>query len=255
MSVTAIEVNNVDFYYGEIPILLNVNLKVEEKDLLALIGPNGGGKTTLIKLILGIFNQKHGNIKIFGENNKHSRIPIGYVPQDTNVNKDFPITVRDIVLSGLLFYNKFKVRYSTEDKRLAQEALEKVGMKEYSNSRIGELSGGQRQRVLIARALVNKPKIFILDEPTSNIDSTGQQIVYDLLKELNKEITIVLVSHDVGVIQPYIKSIACVNQNVYYHKGSEIKHEMISEAYKCDLNLLTHDEHKNVNLFEIKAEK
>jgi len=255
MSVTAIEVENLDFYYGNIPILLNVNLKVEENDFLALIGPNGGGKTTLIKIILGIFSQKNGSVKIFGENNKHSKVAIGYVPQDTNVNKDFPITVRDIVLSGMLFYNKFKIKYSTEDKKFAQEALEKVGMWEYHHSRIGELSGGQRQRVLIARALVNKPKIFILDEPTSNIDSTGQQIVYDLLKELNKEITILLVSHDVGVIQPYIKSIACVNQSVYHHKGSEIKHEILNEAYKCNLNLLTHDKNKNVNLFELKVEK
>ncbi len=205
MSLSNIlEVKNLSFAYSEKePILENVEFFIKEREFVSIIGPNGGGKSTLIKLILGELKPKSGEIKVFNKNPKDVIHKIGYVPQNTNININFPIRVIDVVMMGNLNQHfKFRnlidrltpFRYSEGEKRCTFTTLEKVGMEKYIYKHIGALSGGERQRVMIARALCSHPEILILDEPTSSIDIEGQKRIYSLLKELNSEMTIVVVT-------------------------------------------------------------
>ncbi|MEM5787763.1 MAG: metal ABC transporter ATP-binding protein [Syntrophobacteraceae bacterium] len=240
MSTTAIDLREVSFYYNGSPILLNVNLSVEERDFLAVIGPNGSGKTTLLKIILGILRPRQGTVKIFGKNPGEAAGLVGYVPQETGVNKGFPVSVQDVTLMGRLGLPGRERRYTAEDLTAARQTLEKVGMWEYRDRPIGKLSGGQRQRVYIARALTSEPKILLMDEPTASVDTKFQSELYNFLKELNEGITIVVVSHDMSVLSSYIKSVACLNQTLYYHNESELTDEMIHAAYHCPVELIAH---------------
>jgi zinc transport system ATP-binding protein len=215
--MSIIEIKNLSFCYHKQKILENVNLNVEEKDFLAIIGPNGGGKSTLLKLILGINPVKDGSIKTFGEVPKKNLSKIGYVPQNTNVNTDFPIKVLEVVLMGHIGEKSPLFGYGKEEKLCALGALAQVGMEKFANTKIGELSGGQRQRVMIARALCAHPKILILDEPTASIDIDGQKLIYELLKTLNEYITIIVVSHDISVIMKYANKVVHVNKRLNYH--------------------------------------
>ncbi len=233
-----IEVKDVGFSYNGHPVLKGVNLTVREEGFVALIGPNGGGKTTLLKLMLGLLSPAKGDIRVFGKPPRETSYRIGYVPQEIGINKTFPISVTDVVLMGKLRPGR-RFRYSSEDRTAAQNILEQLGMGEFRERRIGELSGGQRQRVFIARALVNEPKILFLDEPTASIDSRGQSEFYELLKKLNENAAIVMVSHDLMVISDYVKSVACVNQQLYYHNSAEITEEM-TDMYCCPVELITH---------------
>ncbi len=233
-----IEVKDLWFSYNGHPVLKGVNLSVREKGFIALIGPNGGGKTTLLKLMLGLLSPAKGDIRVFGKPPRETSHHIGYVPQEIGINKTFPISVTDVVLMGKLRPGR-RFRYSSEDRTSAQNILEQLGMGEFRERRIGELSGGQRQRVFIARALVNDPKILFLDEPTASIDSRGQSEFYELLKKLNETAAIVMVSHDLMVISDYVKSVACVNQQLYYHNSAEITEEM-TDMYCCPVELITH---------------
>jgi zinc transport system ATP-binding protein len=236
MSKTIIETRNLNFSYNRQLVLDGVNLSIQSTDFMAMIGPNGGGKTTLLKLMLGLLNPNSGTIKIFGKMPKVVSHRIGYVPQDVNINQNFPISSSDVVLTGNLRPGKgWSRRYSKQDRMAALQALEQVGMGKYRNHRIGELSGGQKQRVFIARALVTDPDILFLDEPTASIDTKGQDEFYTILKELNEKITIIVVSHDLMVISRYVKSVACVNQRVHYHGHAEITGEMIEMMYDCKI--------------------
>ncbi|MBF0223882.1 MAG: ABC transporter ATP-binding protein [Desulfobacterales bacterium] len=234
-----IEVKDLWFSYNGHVILKEVNLKVSEKGFLAIIGPNGGGKTTLLKLMVGLLKPNRGSIKIFGKTPGEVSSLIGYLPQESSINKDFPISVFDVVLMGRLKPNMKWSRYNKQDKMAAQEVLEKVEMWSFRNSRIGELSGGQRQRVFIARSIVSEPKILFLDEPTSSIDSKGQTYLYNLLKKLNESIIIIIVSHDLMVLSTYVKSVACVNQCLHYHDDSEFTNEMF-DILPCPVELIAH---------------
>ncbi|MEA3352669.1 MAG: ABC transporter ATP-binding protein [Campylobacterota bacterium] len=222
-----IDIKNLTYAYDKDNVLENINLKVEDKDFLAVIGPNGGGKSTLLKLILGINETKKGQISIYGKEPKKNLSHIGYVPQNTNINTDFPIKVIEVVLMGHVknkhkkdtnIFNKFfKIGYDKSETACAMGALAQVGMAEFAHKKIGSLSGGQRQRVMIARALCAQPSILILDEPTASIDVSGQKQIYDLLKELNKTITIILVSHDISVIMGYADKVAHINKSINFH--------------------------------------
>lgn len=240
MSVTAIEVNNVSFFYNSHQILTDINLRVEEKDFLAIMGPNGSGKTTLLKVILGILIPAQGTVRVFGKPTPKAAGVLGYVPQDTGLNKDFPISVQDVALMGRLGMAGRGRKYSSEDRAVTRKVLERVGMWDYRDRPIGKLSGGQRQRVLIARALAVEPKILLMDEPTASLDAQFQTDLYDLLKDLNATITIVIVSHDVSVLSGYINSVACLNQTLYYHESGEITEEMLHSAYHCPVDLIVH---------------
>jgi zinc transport system ATP-binding protein len=240
MPLSAIELHNISFFYNNHPILTNVNLTVEEQDFLAIIGPNGSGKTTLLKIVLGLMNPAQGTVRVFGKTPQEASGLLGYVPQDTGFNKDFPISVQDVALMGRLGQRGRERRYTSEDRALARGVLEQVGMWEYRDRPIGKLSGGQRQRVLIARALTVEPKILLMDEPTASVDARFQTDLYGLLKQLNATITIVIVSHDMSVLSGYINSVACLNQTLYHHESGEITEEVLHAAYQCPVDLIAH---------------
>ena len=235
MTQTIIETQNLNFSYNRQLVLRGVNLSIHSGDFTAMIGPNGGGKTTLLKLMLGLLNADSGSIKIFDNPPKNVSHRIGYVPQDIHINQNFPISSSDVVLMGKIKPGRGWSRHSKEDRMDVLRALEQVGMEKYGDQRIDELSGGQKQRVFIARALVTKPDILLLDEPTASIDNKGQNELYALLKELNYKITIIVVSHDLMVISRYVKSVACVNQRLHYHGHAELTGEMIEMMYDCKI--------------------
>jgi zinc transport system ATP-binding protein len=233
MSATIIDIQNLNFSYNGQPVLVNVNFSLRAGDFMVMIGPNGGGKTTLIKLMLGLLKADTGTVRIFGQSPQSVSHRIGYVPQDVHINKNFPVSALDVVLMGNIRPGRGWSRPSRQDRAAAMEALRLVEMGAFGNQRIGELSGGQKQRVLVARALVTNPELLFLDEPTASIDTKGQGEFYALLKELNKTITIIIVSHDLMVISGYVKSVACVNQRFHYHGHAEITGEMVEMMYHC----------------------
>jgi len=233
MGNAIIEIQNLNFAYNRQPVLIGVDLTVAAGEFIAMIGPNGGGKTTLLKLMLGLLKADAGEIRIFGKAPQEVSHRIGYVPQDVHVNKDFPISVLDVVLMGKLRPGSGWSRHSERHRQEARQALEQVEMEKFAGQRIGELSGGQKQRVFIARALVTDPELLFLDEPTASIDAKGQNEFYRLLNELNARITIIVVSHDLMVISGFIKSVVCVNRRLYYHGQAELTGDMIEMMYDC----------------------
>lgn len=240
MDKPIIKINDLNFSYNHHDILNNVNISVYAKDFVAVIGPNGGGKTTLLKLMLGLLPLDHGLIRIFGQPPQKVSHRIGYIPQNVNANKNFPISVMDVVLMGCLRSGR-KWSHPTETERnSAKDALEKMEMLGYRDRRISQLSGGQRQRVFIARALAGNPEILFLDEPTASVDTHGQTELYTLLKDLNKEVTILVVSHDFMVVSSYVKSVICVNQCVHQHDAAEMTQEMLDMSYRCPVELVAH---------------
>jgi zinc transport system ATP-binding protein len=240
MEPYAIEVRDLWFSYGKNLVLKDVEFVLEQGDFLGIIGPNGGGKTTLLKLLLGILKPDRGRIRILGEEPHDAKLRVGYVPQDTAFNRTFPISVMDVVLMGRLARTRVGFGYSREDRGKVREVLEGVGMWEYRQRSIGQISGGQRQRVFIARALVTDPKILFLDEPTASVDPEFQTDLYDFLKELNERVTIVVITHDIGVISSHMKSIACINKHFIFHAGGQITQEMLDMAYQCPVDLIAH---------------
>lgn len=236
MGDAIIDIQNLNFAYNHQPVLIDVHLTVQAGEFIAMIGPNGGGKTTLLKLMLGLLKADSGKIRIFGKPPHEVSHRIGYVPQDVHINKDFPISALDVVLMGKLRPGHGWSRRSETDRRAALQALEQVEMEKFCNQRIGELSGGQKQRVFVARALVTDPELLFLDEPTASIDTKGQNEFYHLLNELNERITIIVVSHDLMVVSGYIKSVVCVNRRLHYHGHAELTGEMIEMMYDCTVH-------------------
>lgn len=236
----AVELKHVCARYGNEEILHDVSIKLDANEFLGIIGPNGGGKTTLLKVLLGLLPPSEGQVKIFGKPASKSRNIIGYVPQYAKFDRNFPIDVWNVVLMGRLGSLGFKPFYTPNDKRTAEESLKKVGMWSFKDRKISNLSGGQIQRVFIARALSAKPRLLLLDEPTASVDKKNQESIFELLKDLNKYVTIVLVSHDVGFISSYVKKIACLNRYLIYHEGKELTDEMMEAAYQCPVDIIAH---------------
>jgi zinc transport system ATP-binding protein len=236
-----IEITQLGFAYANDIILEDVNLSVEERDFLAIIGPNGGGKSTLLKLILGLLKPRIGSITIYGKAPAKALSQIGYVPQNTNVNTDFPIKVIEVVLMGHVGGKRPLWGYGEDEVSCAMGALREVGMESYAHRKIGDLSGGQRQRVMIARALCAHPQILLLDEPTASIDIQGQKEIYELLKKLNATMTIIVVSHDISVILGYATKAAHINRRLSYHDisdRSQTFHTHGEEGHFCEIELL-----------------
>ena len=233
MKDPIIEVRDLWFSFNGIHILKEVNLTIHRGDFIALLGPNGGGKTTLLKLMLGLLKPNKGTIRVFGQSPEESAPRIGYMPQHLHFNQSFPISSLDVVLMGRLKPGRGWSRYTRKDKLAAAEALKRVEMSEFANRRVGELSGGEQQRVFIARALVDEPEVLFLDEPTASVDTKHETDLFDILKELNEEVTIIVVSHDVGIVSSHVKSVACVNQQLFHHDHAEINEEMLELAYQC----------------------
>mgnify|MGYP000943457364 FL=1 len=240
MMGKVLELHGVNFAYDSRLILKDINLEVDDGEFLAVIGPNGGGKTTLLRLILGFLEPVGGTIKVFGQVPSKARHLIGYVPQHGEFNKDFPVSALEVVLMGRLSLGSLFPRYLAEDYTAAYEAMSAVGVKKLADYRFGELSGGQKQRVLIARALAVKPQLLILDEPTSSVDNRVEQDIYELLSQLNKKVTIIMVSHDLGFVSSYVTKVASLNRNLLVHNTKEISQEVIAELYQSSVEMIKH---------------
>lgn len=234
-----IELKDVSAAYDREMVLRDVNLTIYEKDFVGVIGPNGGGKTTLVKLMVGILKPVKGKVVFHGKNGSGPQQMIGYLPQVNRFDARFPITVLDVVLSGLISLKGSLQRTKRSDKHKAFALLEQMGVKELYKKPIGELSGGQMQRVFLCRAIITSPGLLILDEPNTFVDNRFEADLYAALKELNQRMAIMIVSHDVGTISYYVKTIACVNKYLHYHPSNIITEQQLA-AYGCPIQIITH---------------
>ncbi len=210
-----------------------------------MVGPNGGGKTTLVKLILGLLEPQSGEIRVFGRPPRCARLRMGYMPQHVQHDPQFPATVMDIVLMGRLGAPGVRGLlgwYSRDDRRAAFETLRQLDMEGFARRPLAALSGGQRQRVLIARALCSQPELLLLDEPTANIDSLVEARLFELLREINRRMTVVLVSHDLGFVANIAENVICVNRRVVVHPTSQLTGELIREIYGGDVRMVRHSD-------------
>ncbi len=226
--------------FDGVAILEGIDLSVYQNDFLGMIGPNGGGKTTLLKVILGLVRPSRGKVTVLGSTPERGRRFVGYVPQYSLFDRDFPVSVWDVVLMGRLGQAGRFRRYSEEDKKAALNVLETVEMLDFKGSQIGRLSGGQQQRVFIARALVSEPKLLLLDEPTASVDAPMMEEFYELLNRLKKRMAIVLVTHDLSAVSIYVDTVGCLNRKLYYHHSKEISAEDLEAAYQCPIELIAH---------------
>lgn len=241
MSNIAVHIDNLSVYYGQTPAIAGVCLDVEAGEYLGIIGPNGGGKSTLLKAILGLVPPSSGTVQVFGNGSNTRRTAIGYVPQFAAMDKSFPITVIEVVLTGRLksglspFYS-----FSSKDKKIAHELLDKVGIAALADRRISELSGGEFQKMLIARALAVNPKLLLLDEPTASVDAVSRVQIYNLLGALNKDMTIILVTHDLLAVSSQVRRLACLNGSLVYHGEPELTESIVNSLYGCPVDLIAH---------------
>ncbi len=236
MNKILAKIDNINAGYNGNVVLKKVSLEIRENDFIGVIGPNGGGKTTLLKVLLGILKPYSGKI-IFPD----GKIKIGYLPQSSQIDKSFPITVKELVESGFQSDSRLLFSLKSSQKKMADELLHETGMIQYAKKPIAELSGGQLQKLLISRAIINEPELLILDEPSTYVDKNFEGELYDWLKELNKKMAIIMVTHDVGIIPSLVKSIACVNGNLHYHPSNKITADLL-KVYDCPIDLITHGE-------------
>ncbi len=240
-----VELSGVSFAYDGTPVLENVELTIRPREAVCIVGPNGGGKTTLVKLILGLLKPDCGQIRVFGQPPRQTRLRIGYVPQYAQHDLQFPATVMDVVLMGRLGQQgiaSFFGFFSKADREAARSALERVGMEEFENRPFAALSGGQRQRVLIARALCCRPDLLVLDEPTANVDSLAESQLFEVLQELHRRMTVLLVSHDLGFVSHLVETVVCVNRTVAVHPTSELDGDAIRDVYGGEVRMIRHDD-------------
>lgn len=232
MPTPIIEIKNLNAGYDGRIVLHDVNLTVYERDFLGIIGPNGGGKTTLIKCILGLLKPFGGEII--------STAHIGYLPQYSSIDKKFPITVEEVILSGLSSQKSLIGRFTKKQRDKAHQIIHQMGLEGLEERAIGALSGGQLQRALLGRAVISDPEVLILDEPSTYIDKRFEARLYELLAEINRNCAIILVSHDIGTVLQQVKSIACVNETLDYHPDTGISEEWLERNFHCPIELLGH---------------
>jgi len=243
-----IKIDNVSYSYNGHKsdlVLRDVNLHVYQNDFIWVVGPNGGGKTTLIKLILGLINPQKGEIAVFGEKPVKARKRIGYMPQHVQLDLSFPVTVMDVALMGRLDKPIGIGPYSQDDKKAAIRALKQVNLFEQARKSLKELSGGQVRRLLIARALACEPELLILDEPTANLDRVVEKDLFEIFKKLNEHLAIVMVSHDPAFVSEFVHNVVCVNQTVAIHPTSVMEGEFIGELYGTSMRVVRHDKHEH----------
>ena len=235
-----IETQNITVSYDVKTVLRDISLTIWTNDFLGVIGPNGGGKTTLLKAILGLLQPSQGHIIFYEDDQPVHSLKIGYLPQINQLDKYFPISVSEVISSGLMGEKKSWRKYSNKQKQRITETLDLMGMSEKAGRPIGELSGGELQRVLLGRAIVSHPHVLILDEPNTYVDKFFESRLFKLLEELNEDMAIILVSHDIGTIVPLVKNIACVNETLHYHAGNMLTGEWLEQVYHCPIELIGH---------------
>jgi zinc transport system ATP-binding protein len=237
----AIEIEGLTFSYGAAPVLKDIHLRVEEGEFLGVVGPNAGGKSTLLKLILGLLAPQAGTIRVLGAPPRSGRKFVGYVPQYAGFARDFPVSVEDVVLMGRLGRRSGPGGYSLGDRKAARRAMVEVEADDLAKAQIGTLSGGQLQRVLLARALAGDPRILLLDEPTANIDQRAESEIFDLLEELNQRMTILVVSHDIAFVSSYVRRVACLNRTLVCHATDAVTGDVIRDLYGDSVRMVAHD--------------
>jgi len=243
-DAAAVEASDLCFAYGETRVLEGVDATIPLRDFVGMVGPNGGGKTTLLKLILGLLSPTAGTVKVFGERPERSRARVGYVPQSFRYDPQFPATVADVVLMGRLGHGRGFGPYRRADRAAANAALSRVGLEGLAHRPLAALSGGQRQRALIARALTCDPEMLVLDEPTANLDPAAEADVYDLLRTLNDRLTIVVATHDLAFVSSSVKSVLCVHGHVHWHPTcdiAELTGELLRPMYGEGMKAVRHD--------------
>jgi len=254
MSETAIHIDNLSVYYGQTLAIAGVCFDVTDGEYLGIIGPNGGGKSTLLKTILGLVSVNSGIVEVYGNSPGKNKTLVGYVPQFAALDKRFPISLFEVVLTGRLKRGLSPfLKFTQEDKDIVYELLERVGIANLAKRQISELSGGQFQKMLIARALAVNPRLLLLDEPTASVDTNSRDQIYNLLAELNKKMTIILVTHDMFAISSQVRSLACLNGRLIYHGEPELTENIVNSLYGCSVDLIAHGvphrvlkEHKEV---------
>lgn len=238
----AVELEGVSFSYGRVPVLEDVDLSVRRGAFLGVIGPNGAGKTTLLKLVLGLLEPDRGRVRVLGGAPRDARGRVGYVPQFARFDREFPVRVRDVVLMGRLGDARPLLGHPEETRAAARRALARMELEGLADRRIGELSGGQLQRALIARALAMEPDVLLLDEPTASVDTRVGESLYEMLDRLSDPMTVILVSHDVGVISREVESVACLNRRLWYHGSEDVTPEVLEAAYGGRVEMVSHGE-------------
>lgn len=229
-----IEIENLWAGYDGKTVLHDVNLTIYERDFLGIIGPNGGGKTTLVKCLLGLLKPQKGSIRFL------QPPAMGYLPQYNRTDKKFPLSVEEVILSGLSLHKSLTARYTSAERERAHEVIKQMGLEGLERRAIGQLSGGQLQRALLGRAIISSPTVLILDEPSTYIDKRFEARLYELLSEINQHCAIVLVSHDIGTVLQQVKSIACVNETLDYHPDTGIDSAWLEKNFNCPIELLGH---------------
>ncbi len=244
-----IELRGVGFTYDSEPVLEDIDLAVSEREFLGIVGPNAGGKSTLLKLILGLLTPDRGQLHVLGDTPRATRHLLGYVAQHPGFSRDFPISVRQVVELGLLgrcehggpLASLLPTRLNADERARVAQALDEVEAGDLAHRQIGSLSGGQMQRVLLARALVSRPRILLLDEPTANVDQRAEGEIFDLLKRLNERMTILVVSHDIAFVSSYVTRVACINRTLVCHPTTAIDAKLLHELYGDKVRMVAHE--------------
>jgi zinc transport system ATP-binding protein len=240
-ALPAIDIQDLWFRFDGGPLVLeNVTLRIPDREFIGVVGPNAGGKSTLLKIILGLYKPFRGRVQVLGDTPARARSRIGYVPQYPTFSRDFPTDVMHAVLMGRLGMSGRFGGYTEADRAGARRAMEETEIASLADRHLNTLSGGQLQRVLVARALVCEPRILLLDEPTSNIDQRVETDIFDYLKEFNRRMTIVVVSHDIAFISRYVQRVACLNRTLICHDTAGIDGRTIQELYGSDVQMVAH---------------
>ena len=236
--MNVVSIQNLNVYYAQHQALKNVNLEVEEGAFLGILGPNGGGKSTLIKAVAGSIPYS-GTIKIFGAPRNFSCL--GYMPQSSDLNRKYPINVLEVCMSAYLRKKRhFFYRYTKAMHEEAMECLCLLGIEHLAKRTIAELSGGEFQKLLLARTILTDPKLLLLDEPTANIDPRSSEHIFEVLAGLNKKMTIIMVTHDLSAVASCVKSIACLSQTLIYHGEPRLNADILTKMYGCPIDLIAH---------------
>jgi zinc transport system ATP-binding protein len=240
VSTPAVELTGVSAGYDGVAAVEDVTLRVEAGEFLGVVGPNGGGKSTLLKVMLGLLQPFSGEVRLLGGMPARERVRVGYVPQFASFSRDFPVSVREVVLMGRLGVSRSWFRHSREDRAIADRCLRETEISDLASRPIGEISGGQFQRVLIARALASTPQLLILDEPTANIDPRVERDLFELLRDINRDLTVIVVSHDIGFVSDYVSRVACLNRRLICHTTEPLSGETMARLYGHPVRRVDH---------------